>query len=151
MQTLRYKDYEGTAELDMGSLTCRGKILFIDDLVTYQSDSPQTLQREFEAAVDDYLDTCVQLERDPKKPFKGQFNIRVGAERHKALAVAAMQANTSINDLVCQAIDSTFMGNKEYKVVRHVHEHRVTAASTSFEIPFSREVAPWRAELQSSH
>ena len=33
---------------------CRGKILFIDDLVTYEAASPATLQKEFEAAVDDY-------------------------------------------------------------------------------------------------
>ena len=40
---------------------CRGKILFIDDLVTYEAASPAKLQKEFEAAVDDYL------ERWPRK------------------------------------------------------------------------------------
>jgi hypothetical protein len=35
MDILKYKDYEGTAELDMSRGVCRGKILFINDLVTY--------------------------------------------------------------------------------------------------------------------
>ena len=56
MDILKYKDYEGTAELDMSRGVCRGKILFINDLVTYEAASPADLQREFEAAVDDYLD-----------------------------------------------------------------------------------------------
>ena len=34
MDILKYKDYEGTAELDMSRGVCRGKILFINDLVT---------------------------------------------------------------------------------------------------------------------
>ena len=33
MNILNYKGYEGTAEIDMESRICRGKILFINDLV----------------------------------------------------------------------------------------------------------------------
>ncbi len=61
MDVLKYKDYEGTAELDMERKVCRGKILFIDDLVTYEADTPAKLQHEFEAAVDDYIETCSSL------------------------------------------------------------------------------------------
>lgn len=64
MDILKYKDYEGTAELDMTRGVCRGKILFIADLVTYESESPAGLQKEFESAVDDYLETCVALGKE---------------------------------------------------------------------------------------
>lgn len=70
MEILKYKDYEGTAEIDMIRLVCRGKVLFIDDLVTYEASTPAELQTEFEAAVDDYLETCIDLGRDPQKPLK---------------------------------------------------------------------------------
>ncbi len=66
MNIIKYAGYEGTAELDQESLVCRGRILFIDDLVTYQADSPNELRAAFEAAVDDYLATCKALGRCPQ-------------------------------------------------------------------------------------
>ena len=41
----------------MSRQVCRGKILFISDLVTYEAQSPVELQKEFELAVDDYIET----------------------------------------------------------------------------------------------
>ncbi|MGZ5028974.1 MAG: hypothetical protein ACXWAT_06740 [Methylobacter sp.] len=70
MNILKYKDYEGTTEISMDSQVCRGKILFINDLVTCKASSPKDLQAEFEAAVDDYIETCTILNRDPQKPLK---------------------------------------------------------------------------------
>lgn len=68
MNIIEYAGYEGTAELDLESLACRGRILFIDDLVTYKADSPTELQAAFEEAVDDYLATCKMLGRRPQSP-----------------------------------------------------------------------------------
>ena len=68
MSVLKYKEYEGTAELDMERKVCRGKILFLDDLVTYEADTPAKLEEEFKAAVDDYIETCLSLNREPQKP-----------------------------------------------------------------------------------
>lgn len=106
MDILKYKDYEGTAELDMTRRVCRGKILFIDDLVTYEAASPVELQAEFEAAVDDYLETCASLGREPQKPLRGQFNVRIPPALHKAAALRALKDNVSLNDVVVKAMDA---------------------------------------------
>lgn len=106
MDILKYKDYEGTAELDMVRRVCRGKILFIDDLVTYEAASPQDLQREFEAAVNDYLETCKELGRKPQKALKGQFNVRISPELHRAAVLQATRDGVSLNDVVTRAIDA---------------------------------------------
>lgn len=106
MDILKYKDYEGTAELDMARMVCRGKILFIDDLVTYEAASPAELQGEFEAAVDDYIDTCATLNREPQKPLKGQFNVRTPPALHKATVLRALADNVSLNDVVVRALDA---------------------------------------------
>lgn len=106
MDILKYKDYEGTAELDMARLICRGKILFIDDLVTYEAASPAELQTEFEAAVDDYIDTCATLGREPQKPLRGQFNVRIPPNLHKAAALRALADNVSLNDVAVRALDA---------------------------------------------
>ncbi len=68
MSILEYKEFEGTAEVDVERGVCRGKLLFIDDLVTYQAASAKKLQAEFEAAVDDYLETCRLVGKEPQRP-----------------------------------------------------------------------------------
>ena len=103
MDILRYKEYEGTAELDMERRVCRGRILFIDDLVTYESRSPDGLQREFEAAVDDYIATCASLGKEPQRPFRGLFNVRVPPALHRAAAIRATCDSVSLNDVVVRA------------------------------------------------
>lgn len=106
MDILKYKDYEGTAELDMTRGVCRGKILFINDLVTYEAAQPSELQKEFEAAVNDYVETCVDLGREPQKSLKGQFNVRIPQELHKAATLRSVTDSVSLNDVVVRALDA---------------------------------------------
>lgn len=113
MDILKYKEYEGTAELDMARGVCRGKLLFIDDLVTYESTTPQGLQREFEAAVDDYLQTCAAIEKEPQRPFRGLFNVRVPPSIHRAAAVRAAYDNVALNEVVLRALDAYLNSRSE--------------------------------------
>lgn len=106
MDILKYKEYEGTAELDMARGVCRGKILFINDLVTYEAALPAELRKEFEAAVDDYIETCTSLGREPQKPLKGQFNVRVPPALHKDATLRACTDNVSLNDVMVRALDA---------------------------------------------
>ena len=106
MDILNYKGYEGTADIDMSRKVCRGKVLFIGDLVTYEAPSPPELQIEFEAAVDDYLETCETLGREPQKPLKGQFNVRISPALHKTATMRALADNVSLNDVVVRALAS---------------------------------------------
>lgn len=103
MEIMHYKGYEGTAELDMDLGMCRGEILFINDAITYMGATPADLRRNFEQVVDEYIETCAELGREPQKPLKGVFNVRVRPEIHKALTLRAKQENTSLNDIISQA------------------------------------------------
>lgn len=105
MDILEYNEYEGTAELDMSRKVCRGKILFIEDLVTYEADSPDALQTQFEAAVDDYIATCAELGKEPQRPFRGLFNVRVSPELHRAAALRSATDAVSLNEVVVRALD----------------------------------------------
>ncbi len=103
----------------MARRICRGKILYIKDLVTYVAKSPENLQQEFETAVGDYLETCKLLNREPEKPFRGQFNVRIPPELHRAAALRAVEEDVSLNDIVVKAIYS-FLSNSA-EVSHHVH------------------------------
>jgi len=104
MDLLKFKEYEGTAEIDVSRGVCRGKILFIQDLVTYEAPTPAELRTEFEAAVDDYLETCAAVGKEPAKPFKGSFNVRVDPALHRAAALRAIADDISLNEIMGRAL-----------------------------------------------
>ena len=130
MSILKYKEYEGTAELDMDRKVCRGKILFINDIVTYEASSPLQLQTEFEAAVDDYLETCTLLGREPQKPLKGLFNVRISPSLHKAAALRALEDEISLNEVMIRSL-GTYLNTPS--VVKHTHDVNVTLSMSTDE------------------
>lgn len=106
MEIMTYKNFEGTAEVDVNQGICHGKLLFINDLVTYQAESPKELRREFELAVDDYLETCKKLGREAQRPFRGMFNVRISPERHREAALRAVKDGVSLNELMGCALNA---------------------------------------------
>ena len=123
MEILKYKGYEGSTELDVARGICRGKILLINDLVTYESDSIKGLQNAFEEAVEDYLQTCDELGRTPRVPLKGQFNVRVSPAVHKELVLRAVQEEVSLNEIVSRACEA-FVYQRDVND-NHNHNHNV--------------------------
>jgi predicted HicB family RNase H-like nuclease len=104
VEILKYKEFEGSAELDMARNVCRGKILYIDDVVTYESKLIGGLQKQFEDAVDDYIETCNQIGKLAQKSCRGQFNVRVGSELHREATRRSVLENISLNEVVCRAL-----------------------------------------------
>ncbi|OAI14209.1 hypothetical protein A1507_15510 [Methylomonas koyamae] len=104
MEILKYKGYEGTCEISLEDEICFGKILFINDLIMYQADSPREIKAAFQEAVDDYIASCAELGIEAKKPLKGQFNVRISPELHKQAVLRASQDDTSLNDVVIAAL-----------------------------------------------
>lgn len=123
-ETLKYKGYLGSIvpSLEDGCLV--GEVLFIRDTIIYEGESLKELQESFKYVVDQYLADCKTLGREPNKTFSGTFNVRVGPERHKALACLAYKLGKSNNQILCDAIDA------------HMDHHS------------SIEETAWKAELQ---
>lgn len=102
---MKYRGYYGSIEASTEDNCLFGKLEFIRPLVNYEGKTVAELQAAFHEAVDDYLETCKHLEREPEKPCKGSFNVRVGHKLHLAAAVAATRRGLSLNDLTRQALD----------------------------------------------
>lgn len=85
-----------------------GRVLHIEDLVTYGGESMPEVRAEFVAAVERYLAHCKAVGKQPDKPYSGSFNVRLGAERHKKLAQEAHDTGHSINEVLCEAVDGHF-------------------------------------------
>lgn len=103
---LEYKGYVGSFDLDERDAILHGKLVGIRDLVTYEAPDAAGLVRAFRDAVDDYLSDCAQEGREPDKPFKGRFNVRVDPATHRALALIAGQRRSNLNAVASEALEA---------------------------------------------
>ena len=117
-----YKDYLGSAEVDIDGSVLVGKLLFIRDTITYSASTPKALEKAFREAVDEYLETCAALGDEPDKPCKGTFNVRIGPELHREVAVTARSKNLGLNEFVRQALVA-LVQSPARQFVEHVHHH----------------------------
>lgn len=132
MEQLKYKDFYGSAEIDLEAGVCRGKLLFIDDLVTYQADTVTGLKKEFEDAVDDYLATCAEIDKKPQKAFTGLFNVRISPDDHRKASFLAFQRGQKLNSFVAEAIHAQVQGSEENnKKIEHYHKVEIIVTKRS--------------------
>ncbi|MCG8696575.1 MAG: type II toxin-antitoxin system HicB family antitoxin [Bacteroidales bacterium] len=135
--TLQYKGYQGTIEFDLEEKCIFGSVLHINDLVTYEAETLTELEEEFKTSVDDYLSLCKDLGKEPQKPFKGSFNIRISPDKHKRLATKAAQKASSINELVSLAIDRYLENDKMETPQNHKIEFKFVVENPKVEEPTS--------------
>lgn len=103
---LEYKGYHTIIEFDVETFVLRGKIEGINDFVNFESDDPKTIEQEFHLAVDDYLEFCKSVGKEPDKEYKGTFNVRIQPDLHKKLAALASKNGESLNTTVEKAIQA---------------------------------------------
>ena len=96
MEMFTYQGYQGSVETSIEDDVLHGKILFINDLVTYEAVTIKKLRQE----------TCKQHKVEPNKPMTGQFNVRVGETLHKQATIYSLKSNTSLNNVVVEALDT---------------------------------------------
>lgn len=68
MHLLEHKGYETIVHISFDDNILYGRVMFIEDLVTYEAETPQGAKQAFEDAVDDYLAFCVAHNKEPEKP-----------------------------------------------------------------------------------
>ena len=104
---LHYKDYVGSVEFSEADSVFHGKVVGIKSLISFEGDSVNALIEDFHNAVDEYFEFCAETGKQPEKPFKGSFNVRIGTDLHRKAALAASTQGISLNSLVEKAIRQT--------------------------------------------
>jgi predicted HicB family RNase H-like nuclease len=104
---LQYQNYYASVHFSAADEVFYGKILGIDDLVSFEGASVKELKASFEEAVEDYLETCASIGKAPEKTYKGTFNVRVPSNLHKQAAVFAAIHNITLNEFVKKALSFT--------------------------------------------
>jgi predicted HicB family RNase H-like nuclease len=101
---LHYKNYTGSVEFSEEDTVFHGKVIGIKALISFEGDSVSAITDDFHKAVDEYLRFCAVKGKEPERPFKGSFNVRISADLHRKLALSASSRGVSLNTLVEDAI-----------------------------------------------
>lgn len=97
---LKYQDYISTVEYSTEDRIFHGKVEMINDLVTFEAENSKDLEKNFQEAVEDYLETCKTLGKEPNRTYRGSFNIRLSPKIHRKLHQKAVTLGVSINNFL---------------------------------------------------
>ena len=61
----------------------------------------------FAQSIDNYLDLCKQVGKEPEKEFKGSFNVRIPSELHREISMLAAQQKMTLNQYVINALSKS--------------------------------------------
>ncbi len=101
---LDYKGYHAKVEYRPDDHLLFGRVLDLGDTVVFEVERAADVESAFQTAVDDYLDFCAEIGKDPDRPFSGRFNVRLKPDLHRAASVAAEAQAESLNHFVQTAI-----------------------------------------------
>ena len=101
---LQYKGYHTSISYYAQAKRLRGVILGIDDHVDFSSDKIEEIENEFHKAVDDYLEFCAEVGKEPCKEYKGVFNVRIKPALHRDLVKISQSSGESLNAVVEKAL-----------------------------------------------
>jgi predicted HicB family RNase H-like nuclease len=83
-----------------------GRVLGIRAIISFHGETVSEVRREFEAAIEDFLNDCQAQGIKPEKPASGKLMLRVPPQVHGAALVAAEAAGKSLNQWATEVIRS---------------------------------------------
>jgi predicted HicB family RNase H-like nuclease len=94
---MTYKGYRGCIEFDTRDNIFTGKILGIEDSITFHGTTVKELRADCEAAINHYISDCEAMGRKPYKPASGKLLLRISPETHAKALTLAKASGKSLN------------------------------------------------------
>ena len=103
---MEYKGYLASVEFDDSADVLHGSVVNSGPypIATFEATETHELRREFERSVDEYLRSCEEDGVEPRRPFSGKLNVRLGSDLHSAVVSAATAEHLSINSWIVQTL-----------------------------------------------
>lgn len=103
---MEYKGYVAAVEFDDSIEVLHGRVVNSGPypIATFQATDARMLRTEFERSVDEYLEWCAEDGVEPRRPFSGKLNLRLGSELHALVSAAAIANQVSINSWIVEAV-----------------------------------------------
>lgn len=94
---MNYKGYSARVEYDDDDGIFFGQVAGLRDGIGFHADTVENLRTAFHEAVDDYIETCAKVGKEPEREYSGKVMLRLNPELHARIAKAAELAGMSIN------------------------------------------------------
>lgn len=103
---MTYKSYKAHIEFDPRDNIFWGKVLNINDSITFEGQTVDELTEDFHNAIDFYLADCKKTGKPPEKTVSGKMLLRLPQEVHGAALVAAQADGKSLNQWATEVLRS---------------------------------------------
>lgn len=89
--------YTARLEFDADDKIIVGRVVDIDDIISFHGASVAEFEEAFKTAVDGYIHACEQLGQAAEKPASGRMMLRVSPIVHAAAVKASARSGQSLN------------------------------------------------------
>jgi len=104
--TMTYKGYRASMIFDTEDKIIVGRVLDVDDIISFHGKSVSEFEKNFHSAIDGYLSACEKLGSAPEKPASGKLMLRVAPTVHAAALKAAAHNGVSLNKWAEQVLST---------------------------------------------
>lgn len=102
--TMVYKGYIARVEFDPRDEIFVGRVLGIEDRITFHGGTVAKLRAGFHAAIEHYLADCAAKGRTPQRPYSGKILLRLPPEVHARVAMIAETKGKSLNQWAAEVL-----------------------------------------------
>lgn len=97
---MNYKGYSAEIQYSEEDEFLVGHIAGITDIIGFHADTIPELRKAFEEAVEDYIETCERLQKQPQEPFTGNLWLQIPPDIHVAIVKAAEASGKNIDQWI---------------------------------------------------
>ena len=109
---MEYKGYVADVEFDDSVGRFHGRVVNSGayPIATFEATDVVGIRTEFHRSIDEYLASCEEDGVEPRRPFSGKLNVRLGQELHQRLVRAAAASGMSLNRWIQHALEKSVSG-----------------------------------------
>ncbi|MCY4551073.1 MAG: type II toxin-antitoxin system HicB family antitoxin [Defluviicoccus sp.] len=106
---MEYRGYIAQVEFDDSVGRLHGRVVNSGayPIATFEAVDVDGLRREFRRSIDEYLASCREDGVEPRRPFSGKLNVRLGPDLHQRVARLAAESGMSLNGWIRQALEKS--------------------------------------------
>ena len=97
INAMSYKGFTASMVFDTEDKIIVGRVLDIDDIISFHGESVAEFEANFRGAVNDCIAAAKALGSALEKPASGKLMLRIAPEIHAAAVRAAARSGTSLN------------------------------------------------------
>ena len=107
---LTYKGYNAHIEFDAEDRLFFGRVSGIEDGVGFHADTVEQLVSAFHEAVDDYVQACDRIGKQPERPAAGVLRLQLDPDLLSRITEAARRAGQSLDQFSLSALNRAAVG-----------------------------------------